>query len=249
MTCRACMGEAAPGSAFCDSCLAAKDAVAERDRLDRDMRAALAQLATCSHVPAARAGSSTPATDESIGGKRPPGDHGEAIYTRLYGPPFHHPTAEYPGARDNRARAALIREAWDEVKHLRGHGRATVERPTGESAEEFAQRIVRDGRGWPVRDAAVHFRTGEAAVRKARKNGALLVNGVPHNVDPETGEPLMPRGTAKPGRPAKGDDSIERRRQRLIDLTERRGHSVAAAARLVGISRSTAERDLGRRAA
>lgn len=230
-----------------------------RAEIDAAMREVLAQLSTCSHVPAAGYGpSGGSGTDEPLGGGRPPGDLGEAVFARAYGRPFHEPTPRHPGAKDDDARLRILGEATDELEAIRGNGASRVERPAGETDDERAKRIVRDGRGWPIREAAVHFRVGESEVRKARLLGRIEVDGIPRPLDVDTGEPLPPTTTTRgsdvrdsAGRLAPDPETAERQDRRARQLTDLmgRGHSLAAAARLAGISRSTAERALGKRAA
>lgn len=216
-----------------------------RKELDAAMREALFGLSTCSHIPAANPQGGSHSSDESKGGNRPPGDLGPEHYARAYGPPFHTCTSRCdhrvkPAVTDAR-RLAVLEETTDELEHLRGYGQSREPRPEGETAEQFAARIVNDGAGWSVRDAAVHFRCGEQHVRRVRKAAGR---------EPENGEATAPRvGRPRAGGRFADGPAAEARRVNLIDLVERRGYTIAAAARLLGVSRSTAERDLGKRAA
>jgi hypothetical protein len=214
-----------------------------RADLDRQMRAVLAQLETCSHVSAAPWGPTgrSPSSDEPPGGGRPPGDLGHTYYARAYGPPFHASTSRHPGAADDDQRARIVERARGELEHLRGQ--TQVDRPEPESLEQLRSRIVNQGEGWTVEQVALAMRCGERLVIEARKAAGR---------DPEYGQPLEPaesaRHRAEGGRFQADGTAVEARQRRLRDLIDRRGYTLAGAARLLGISRSTAERDLGRRA-
>lgn len=213
-----------------------------RADLDRQMRAVLAQLETCSHAPAAPWGPTgrSRSSDEPPGGQRPPGDLGHTYYAREYGPPFNEPSARWPGAQDDEHRARIIKRARGELEHLRGQ--AEVARPEPESLEQLRRRIISQGAGWTVEQVALAMRCGERLVIEARKAAGR---------DPDYGRPLEPaeasRHRAETGRFSADGPAVEARRQRLRDLVDRRGYTIANAARVLGISRSTAERDLGRR--
>jgi hypothetical protein len=212
-----------------------------RDELDRQMRAVLAQLETCSHAPAAVPGAIAN-SDEPPGGQRPPGDLGHTYFARDYGPPFHEASTRWPGAADDARRAAIIERARLELEHLRGH--AAVERPEPETLEQLRARIIREGDGWTVEQVALAMRCGERLVVEARKAAGREPE---FGRVPETAEPTRERVST--GRFQADSPAVERRRMRLHDLIDRRGYTLAGAARVLGISRSTAERDLGRRAA
>jgi hypothetical protein len=212
--------------------------------LDRQMRAVLAQLETCSHVSAAPWGPTgrSPSSDEPQGGGRPPGDIGHTYYAREYGPPFHAASTRHPGAPDDAQRARIIDRARGELEHLRGQ--AELDRPEPESLEQLRARIVKQGEGWTVEKVALAMRCGERLVLEARKAAGR---------EPDYGRVLEPaeksRRRVETGRFQADASAVERRRRQLSDLIDRRGYTLANAARVLGISRSTAERDLGRRAA
>lgn len=198
-----------------------------RADLDREMREVLSALNLFSHVqamgyePTGRGRSS----DEPLGGSRPPGDIDHVVFAREYGPPFHESTRRHPGARTNTRRFQVLEHAKEELKQLRGkHARR---QPAAESLAARNERMVREGEGWTVREVAIHFRCGENEVRRARKDAGR---------EPDLGK-----------RPER-DISAERRRARARELADR-GHPVAQIARLLDVSRSTIERDLGKRAA
>ena len=198
-----------------------------RRELDREMRKVLAQLETCSHVPAAGWGPTgqSPSSDEHPGGRRPPGDLGHAYFAQRYGPPFAEATWAHAGAKSDDEREAILAEARDELAHIRDP--AARDRPIGESVDDLRARIVREGVGWTVREVAQRMRCGERLVREARKAAGR---------DPDYGRIPEPEADA------------EARRQRARELHST-GHTLAQIARLLDVSRSTIERDLGKRAA
>jgi hypothetical protein len=217
--------------------------LSDRARLDAAMRDVLVQLATCSHVPAAgyQPTGRSPASDEPQGGKRPPGDLGPTVYARLYGPPFFDPREQsidaetrnlgemllvrVPATTDEE-REIVLKAARNELSHLRGH--ETRPRPRGETAAELAQRIVVDYEGIAAREVSYRCRCGITQVWKARASAGR---------DRDYGR--LPPGQRL---------ESETRRQRARELADS-GHTLAQISRLLGASRSTVERDLGRRAA
>jgi DNA invertase Pin-like site-specific DNA recombinase len=198
-----------------------------RSDLDREMREVLVQLASCSHVPAApwQPSGRSRSSDETPGGTRPPGDLGHTRYARDYGPPFHERSRQYPGAVTNEQRRRVLERARTELEQLRGRG--VKPRPAGESIQQRNARIIAEGTGWTVREVAIHFRCGEREVRRVRAAAGR---------EPEY------------GRVPERDPDAERRRRRARELIDT-GHTLAQIARLLSVSRSTIERDLGRRAA
>lgn len=198
-----------------------------REALNHEMRGVLAQLETCSHVPARVYGPSGGgrSSDSPLGGERPPGDEGHVKFARWYGPPFHEPTREHPGSQDDEQRKQVIRFARRELEHLRGH--SVRKRPAGETREQRDKRIVKEGEGFTVKEVALRFRCGERDVRRARADAER---------EPEFGREPEPTADAKA------------RRDRAREL-ERQGLKLAQIARILGVHRSTVERDLGKRGA
>lgn len=208
--------------------------------LDAEMRLALMDLALCCHVPAVSPQGGSAASDEHPGGRRPPGDLGAEAYARRYGPPFHTCTmnCRHSIAVDDDDRRRLIKEVRDEIKILRGYGLALVPRPEGETAEELDARIVAVGEGWPVRDAANHFKTTSTRVIRARKADGR---------DPEFGKPLpdKPTTTRAPSGRFGGHLDADTRRKRVRELKDQ-GMGPSRIALVLGISRWTVDRDLAK---
>jgi hypothetical protein len=191
-----------------------------RAELDRAMRAVLAELEICSHVPAAGWGPKgrSRSSDEHPGGGRPPGDTGHTPFAEQYGPPFSQVTATCPGCFTDGQRERVLRRAQDELRSLRYGNRLSV---VGETASQRQGRIVKDAEGWSLRDAAVHFRTSEREISKARRAAKR---------EPEF------------GRPVESPD-----RDRIVGLYEQGGRTIASLAIQFGVSRSTVERYVGKR--
>lgn len=212
--------------------------------LDTRMRLLLMDLALCCHVPAVNPQGGSASSDEHPGGARPPGDLGAEAYARRYGPPFHTCTTRcrHDGpARDDEDRRHLISAVRAEIETIRGYGLASIPRPAGETADEFNARIVAVGEGWPVRDAANHFKTTSTRVIRARRAA---------NCEPEFGKPLpdKPAHTRTSNGRFGGHLDAETRRERVHDL-KGQGMGPSRIALALGISKSTVERDLGMRAA
>lgn len=229
--------------------------MSDRDRLDAEMRELLTQLSTVSHVPASswdpkgRSG----ATE---GGNRPPGDHGEVFWAIEYGAPFVVPTPRHPGCQTDTQRERVIARARDELGHLRGHdalyligsghhARVATSKPTTgeiEGDDDTAARMLRETVGWtPDVVERSHFRMTAKLVRKIRLR---------HGHHPETGRPLeVPTGrNPKDSRSdvARADSeskAVEAQRLESLD------YNLVEIAEILGVSRSTVERYLGRRAA
>lgn len=140
-----------------------------RAEIDRRMREVLAQLSTCSHVPAApwQPTGRSRASDEHPGGGQPPGDLGEAYWAREYGPPFWEPTPGAPGCRTDEERLLVLERAHEDLVSIRGRG-IQERRPAGESFDARNKRIVKDYEGWPAKEVAIEVRCAERDVRKAR---------------------------------------------------------------------------------
>lgn len=197
-----------------------------RDALDAEMRDVLAQLEVCSHVPAngyEPTGRSGATSSVILVG----GDTGPTFLARRYGPPFHEPTAKYPGCTTDEQRQKVIQMARDELAAIRGNGYALRERPTGETVKQRDKRIVKDGEGFTCREVAISFRCGERDVARARKAAGR---------EPEY------------GRHPESDLDPEKRRARVHEMKES-GMTISQIRMQLGVSRSTIERDLGQRTA
>lgn len=191
-----------------------------RAELDRQMRDVLAQIETCSHVPAAGWGPKgrSRSSDEHPGGGRPPGDTGHTRFAHAYGPPFSEATNAYWQARTDEDRQRVLDEARAELAHIRGQ----TERPrvAGETSEQRNRRIVTEGEGFTVREVAIRFRCGERDVRRARTEA---------DREPELGHEI---------------ESPDRHRVREL---HGKGRTIASLTIQFGVSRSTVERWIGRR--
>jgi hypothetical protein len=139
------------------------------ERLDQAMREVLLQLAVCSHVAAANPQGASRSSDEALGGRRPPGDHGAGHYAD-----------RYDACASDHGRARVLQEARAELEHLRKR-RAPV--AVGETADQLAARIVNDGAGWSLDDIAHHFRCTKTFAVRARRAAGL---------DTEFGQPPAP---------------------------------------------------------
>lgn len=197
-----------------------------RAELDAAMREVLTQLALCSHIGAAGyepRGRSRATNSVNLVG----GDKGNEYFARAYGMPFHRPTPRHPGCVTDEQRKHVIDTAGDELRHLRGNGRGQVSKPKGETLEQLKARIVKDGEGFPLKEVAINFRCGERIVRAAREEAGR--------------EPAF-------GRVPEAGPDAEARRARALELKDE-GLTVTQIAKLLGVHRSTVERDLGKRAA
>jgi hypothetical protein len=194
-----------------------------RAELDRQMRAVLAQLETCSHVPAPSSSGGGSSSDEHPGGRRPPGDLGHTYWARWYGPPFHERSSAHPGARDDDNRVQIINAARQELEHLRGH--AVRERTQSESLDQLRARIVKQGEGWTVEEVARAMRCGERLVIEARKQAGR--------------EPTFGRRVERPSEALARDE----RRRRAEEMREK-GMSYRAIGSLLGVDGETIRRDL-----
>lgn len=194
-----------------------------RIHLDHQMRVVLAKLELVSN-------GTTISYNNSGGGRgenpdpRPRGGDAPAHlhWARQYGAPFVLPTPRHPGASDDDERQRVIEAATEDHQQLTGHGLADKPRPAGETAEQRNQRICEEGEGWTIKEAAAKFRCGERDIRRARIDAGL---------DPTLG--LSPIGLLP----------TYQRRQRSAELRAS-GHSVAAIALLLKVSKETIKRDL-----
>lgn len=131
---------------------------------DREMRALLAQLQLISAIPAQNLNSS-PSSDDSPLGRRPPGDDGYLLYARWYGPPFFTPTPEFPGCTTDDERLQCITAARSELQHLR---RATHIEIT-ETPEQTREQLLAETEGWsPQAVSQSHWRLSTTVLRRIR---------------------------------------------------------------------------------
>lgn len=197
-----------------------------REDLDAEMRSVLIELAVISHVPAAgyEPKGRSRATD-SVLLSSDPRERDHTYFAARYGPPFHHPTPRAPGCQTDEQRAEVITWARGELRAIRGTGPRP--QPVGETIAERDARIVKEGEGFTRREVAIRFRCGERDVTRARKNAGR---------EPDLGR------QPEEGLPA------DQRRGRVLKMKQN-GMTPAQIARLLGVHRSTVERDLGLRAA
>lgn len=114
------------------------------------------------------------------GDPNPPHLHYRESYERAHHDDLEHEHRD--GGPTSRQRRRVIRAAAEELERLTGRGSA-LERPAGESRDDLAQRIVSEGRGYTVDEAAVHFRCGPRDITKARIAGNRAI---------DNGDPLEP---------------------------------------------------------
>jgi hypothetical protein len=205
-------------------------------------------LVASAGVSAAPPGQSTSSTDESIGGRRPAG---EAVTVEAGAKPGNGDAAHwldqyaaYDGHWDeHHEKCRVIREAgW----HLASLTNAPTHDPRGlrlerseETAEEFAERVLCDGAGWPLAEVACHFRTTERIAARIRRDDGR---------DTETGMNLPGEGErATPGRPrgdsAEAGAAADTRRYRARRMRDE-GKAIRAIALILQVDASTISRDL-----
>ena len=153
--------------------------------LGRAMRDVLARLELVSAGTTASwgaAGSGGEQTRGPVSGDaNPPHLYFREDYERAHHDDLEHEARD--GGPTHRSRRRVLTAARDELERLTGRGAAARERPAGESAADLAQRIVDEGAGYTVAEAAVRFRCGPRNVVKAREAGNRAV---------DTGDPLEP---------------------------------------------------------
>lgn len=208
-----------------------------REDVDRRMRQALLELdmvagaKAASYEPRSRSGATSSVV--LTGGNDPARAGSEAdYYRRAYGPPFNRPSFRHPGAVDDHAREQLVKAARETLDKLRGHARPA--RPAGETTEQRIRRMLVETEGMaPHQVTTTRFCDIAPSARHVRhlrrRNGR----------DPETGALNPQQPVAMPRLAA------ELRIRRVQDL-RRRGYSVRDAARTLGVSAKTIERDLGK---
>lgn len=203
-----------------------------RDELDLAMREALLQLLMCSHVPAGPydpIGRSRDSKEAS--GARPPGDLGaEGMLAQ-----------EYDRCETDDQRREVIRKAREELKDIRkgpDERPAEVEMDADDWFEKRNKEIVAQGEGLTIDEAAVKFRCGPRDIIKARRGA-----------ERETERGLKPEFEGGRQRGDRGRfESDDAQKARVVEL-DNEGYRIHQIAMLTGLSRSTVERYLGRRAA
>jgi hypothetical protein len=192
----------------------------EKD-LDAQMRAVLVQLMMTSNGSTAKmdgntgGGSARHYADTLLVGWLDPLDAPHQRYLDLY-----------MREVDDVGRAkvvALAKDELDRIRYSRGHEGELA----AETLEDLFDRIVAAGEGWSVRDVAVHLRTSDAIVRRARRERGR---------DQEKGKPVEDSSGL-------GRDERRRRVLKLKDL----GRSSREIAHALGVPYSTVLRDLGRK--
>jgi hypothetical protein len=229
--------------------------IGDRPYLDAEMAQLIARMSVMSEVSAAgyqptgRSG----ATDSGIG----PSGTGRLMaedFARSYGKPFHVCTAEckHTVAETDDDRRGVIERAREAIAQRGGHvdtflvgagmrARVSDTRPDSDEAElleTLKREIVEHGEGWSVRELAVKHRCAERIVIKARKDAGR---------EPEFGKVPEFEGGRKRG-DAGRYESDKAARDRVLEL-DQQGMRIVQIAMLTGLSRSTVERYLGRRAA
>ena len=206
-----------------ESVIAARRRVSGQE-LEARMRAALLALSltsngrTTSYNPSGSGGTPDYALVDDRGrGRLAVGDAPQLEYA-----------ARWNRADDDDERQAIVEDAELELERIT---KAPPAPPTSwETAEQLAQRIVREGAGFSRRDVAIAMRTSARTVAAARAAAG---------VDPDLGQPIA--------RPEDQHLSGDRRQRRVREL-DARAVSAAGIARALGVSRSTVLRDLGRKA-
>jgi hypothetical protein len=132
----------------------------------------------------------------------------------------------WEACEDEREQAQCVEDATEALKLAQ---RGPDERPPGESAEELAERIVDDGEGLSVAEAANQFRCLERTVRQARTRAE------------------NPKREVQFGRPYVVPETVDRE-ERVVYLLERHV-SVRAVAAQVGMHAKQVQRIKARRAA
>lgn len=191
----------------------------EQARLDAEMQELVLQLMMCSHVPAA--------PWQPTGRSRSSDEHpGGGRPPGDLGPEVGL-SAAYDRCETDEDRRRVIGRARDALKEIRGH--LDLKRADGETEEQRIKRMLKETVNLsPEQVATTNFRMSPTLVRRHRSRAGL---------DPEKGTELVQE-----------DLDADGRRERAQSL-EAEGFSLAYIARKLGVSRSTVERDLERRAA
>lgn len=160
-----------------------------RQQLDHQMRLVLAQLELISTIPASNPNSNVPGSDESPGGRRPPGDYGYRSYAEWYGSPF----AKTPGCRGDQEREQCIKAARAELEHLRHGTRRSDE--SLEAPKDTRRKLLDETEGWSLQAVATsHWRTSPSMMRKLRvADGRDAETGYPVELSTDTGLDLASR--------------------------------------------------------
>jgi hypothetical protein len=140
------------------------------DPLDQDRRMRSVLIAMqCLSYGSTTSWQSNTGHQKPTGGNRPPGDS----------QPLHqHWQIVYVMADGLDAREQVISDATDALIEARVR---TTPVPQGETREQWEERLIKDGDGWPAREVAVRFLTATREVTKIRMR---------YERDPHMGRPL-----------------------------------------------------------
>lgn len=140
-----------------------------RDGLDQDRRMRSVLIAMqCLTYGATTNWNPSHGRQKPTGGNRPPGDSR----------PLHEHWQHTYGLAAPADREQVITDATDALIEARVR---TAPIPQGETRQQWEERLIRDGEGWPARDVAVRFLTATREVTKLR---------IRYERDPHTGKPL-----------------------------------------------------------
>lgn len=137
-----------------------------RHVLDRRIRLVLARLELLSYGAVASMDSSG-GKGKPTGGDKPKGWRAYRDDDELEVPHIRF-RVEYERAVDNVAREGVCEAAEAALKALTEPRKAQAK---GETLAQLQARILKDGQGWSVKDAALGFRVTETFVRKVRAEG------------------------------------------------------------------------------
>lgn len=146
------------------------EAVETFDPLDQDRRMRSVLIAMqCLMYGSTAQWNKSGGHQKPTGGNRPPGDS----------KPLHHVwQITYVMAVGADAREQVIADATDALVEARVR---TAPIPQGETRQEWEERLIKDGEGWPAREVAVRFLTATREVTKLRMR---------YERDPHVGKPL-----------------------------------------------------------
>jgi hypothetical protein len=140
---------------------------------DRRMRTVLVSM-QCLMYGSTTSWQANTGHQKPTGGNRPPGDS----------KPLHQTwQITYVMAIGADAREQVIADATDALVEARVR---TAPIPQGETRQEWEERLVKDGQGWPAREVAVRFLTATREVTKLR---------IRYERDPHMGNPLEQQAT------------------------------------------------------
>lgn len=199
-----------------------------RSVLDRAMRSVLAQLELVSNGTTTSYNQAGGISDNPD--PRPRGGTGapHLYWRRQYGLPFCEPTAKSPGATSDLHRTDILDQARLDLQQLTGRGMAGVDRPAGESQQEYRARILDETEGCsPGEVAQSRYAINERTLRKWRLDDGR---------SPETG---LPRDDSNPVARVAADE-----RRQLVAARKANGMTLRQIAFSLGISHETVRRDL-----